>query len=93
MTIAVLATRTRLPRGRDALGLSGVGQLDCAATALYALAATEADLVVVAVVGSLYPVVTVILARTILKERMRTVQGIGVAAALAGVVLVSLGSA
>lgn len=93
VTIAVLATRTRLPRGRDALGLSGVGQLDCASTALYALAATKADLVVVAVVGSLYPVVTVVLARTILKERMRTVQGIGVAAALAGVVLVSIGSA
>jgi drug/metabolite transporter (DMT)-like permease len=93
VALAVIATRTRLPRGRDAWGLTATGQLDCGSTALYALAATKADLVVVAVVGSLYPVVTVLLARTVLKERMRTAQGIGVAAALLGVVLVSLGSA
>ena len=93
IVIAVLVTRTALPRGRTAWGLAGNGQLDCAATALYALAATKADLVVVAVVGSLYPVVTVVLARTILKERMGLLQGIGVAAALLGVVLVSVGSA
>jgi len=93
IAVAVLVTRTGLPRGRTAWGLAGNGQLDCAATALYALAATKADLVVVAVVGSLYPVVTVLLARTILKERMGLLQGIGVAAALLGVVLVSVGSA
>jgi len=93
IAIAVVVTRTGLPRGRTAWGLAGNGQLDCAATALYALAATKADLVVVAVVGSLYPVVTVVLARTILKERMGVLQAVGVAAALLGVVLVSVGSA
>lgn len=91
--LAVLVARSRLPRGRDALALCGAAQLDSASTALYALAATKADLAVVAVVGSLYPVVTVVLARVVLGERLRAVQGVGVVAALTGVVMVSLGSA
>jgi drug/metabolite transporter (DMT)-like permease len=91
--LAVLVTRSQLPRGRDLLALCGAGQLDCAAIVLYALAATKADLAVVAVVGSLYPVVTVMLARFFLGERLQTVQAVGVVAALTGVVMVSLGSA
>jgi drug/metabolite transporter (DMT)-like permease len=43
------------------------------------------------VLGSLYPVVTVLLARAVLHERLRPVQQVGVTGALAGVVLVSLG--
>ena len=54
---------------------------------------TRGELSVVAVVGSLYPVATVLLARAILGERLRTAQTVGVLAALVGVALVSAGSA
>jgi drug/metabolite transporter (DMT)-like permease len=47
----------------------------------------------VAVVGSLYPVTTVLLARVILRERLQRVQAAGVLVALLGVALVSVGSA
>jgi drug/metabolite transporter (DMT)-like permease len=41
------------------------------------------------VLASLYPVVTALLARGILAERLRLIQSIGVLAALAGVLLLS----
>jgi drug/metabolite transporter (DMT)-like permease len=67
------------------------GTLDCSATGLYALANTKGALSIVAVVGSLYPVMTVILARAVLGERIRRVQQVGVVAALAGVALIAAG--
>ncbi len=81
-----------LPRGPDLVRLVGVAQLDCIATSLYAVAITRGALSVVAVVGSLYPVATVLLARAVLGERLRRVQAAGVITALLGVILVSVGS-
>jgi drug/metabolite transporter (DMT)-like permease len=46
---------------------------------------------VVSVLASLYPAVTVLLARVIEQERMRRIQGFGVLFALAGVVLLGAG--
>lgn len=43
---------------------------------------------VVSVLGSLYPVVTLIWARVLLDERLRPVQVAGVAATLGGIALV-----
>jgi uncharacterized membrane protein len=85
----------RIPpvRGPDLLKLCVAGQLDCIATGLYAVAVTRGALSVVAVVGSLYPVATVLLARAVLGERLRPLQSAGVVAALVGVALVSAGSA
>ena len=71
--------------------LALIGCADLAATALYGVATTEGDLSIVAVVGSLYPVVTVLLARGVLKERISRLQAAGVALALLGVGLVSVG--
>jgi drug/metabolite transporter (DMT)-like permease len=71
--------------------LATVGLLDVSANALYAAAATKGLLSVVAVLGSLYPVVTVLMARGVLGERVRPIQNLGIAAALAGVALIAGG--
>jgi len=92
--IVVLATRrgARLvPEARDRRQLVAIGLADVAATALYGLATTRGALSIVAVVGSLYPVMTVVLARGVLGERLSRGQGLGVALALVGVAMVSSG--
>lgn len=91
--ILLRARSIGLPRGRDLRRLVLVGQMDTAAGAFYALAITRGALSIVAVVGSLYPVVTVLLARGMLGEQLRRVQLAGVTAAFLGVALVSAGSA
>jgi drug/metabolite transporter (DMT)-like permease len=87
-----LALRPRLDLARSALtALIAIGALDLAANAFYAWGSTEGLLSVVSVLGSLYPVTTVILARMVLGERIRRIQEVGVLAALAGVVLMAAG--
>jgi drug/metabolite transporter (DMT)-like permease len=46
---------------------------------------------VTSVLASLYPVVTVVLARVVLHERVDRLQDAGIVATLAGVVLISAG--
>jgi drug/metabolite transporter (DMT)-like permease len=67
-----------------------VGTLDIAANALFAFALTHGLAGVVSVLGSLYPVTTLLLAQVLLHERLARVQGFGVGSALAGVALLSL---
>ncbi len=57
---------------------------------MYLLASERGQLSVVAVCGSLFPLVTVGLAMTVLGERVSRVQGAGVVAAVAGVCLIAL---
>jgi len=64
---------------------------DSGANLLFVLAAVRGLLSLVSVLSSLYPVSTVILARTFLHERMRRSQALGVAAALVGVALIAAG--
>jgi drug/metabolite transporter (DMT)-like permease len=89
----VLIRRVPLPRGRDLRVLSLAGVLDLSATGLYALANREGALSVVAVVGSLYPVATVLLAQAVLSERISRQQASGVVLAFAGVATVTLAGA
>ncbi|MDP9434861.1 MAG: EamA family transporter [Actinomycetota bacterium] len=71
-----------------AVGLGDVG----ANAALAGAAATAGALVsVTGVLASLYPVVTVLLARQVLGERLRPVQAVGAGAALTGVALLAGG--
>jgi drug/metabolite transporter (DMT)-like permease len=71
------------------VALGAVGICDISANGTYALAASRGQLAIAAVLASLYPVVTAMLARGFLAERLRPVQRAGVVAALAGVVLLS----
>ena len=90
--IAVLVARPQLPREpANIAALAVIGVLDLAANGLFAVATTEGLLSVVAVLGSLYPAVTVILARFVLAERVSRTQQIGVGLTLAGVVAISAG--
>ena len=87
-----LAMRPAMPSAaRDAAPLLAIGTLDFSATALFALATEQGLLSVVSVVGSLYPAVTVVLARVVLAERVARSQEVGVVLTLAGVVAISAG--
>jgi uncharacterized membrane protein len=66
-----------------------IGGLDQGANVLYALASTIGLVSLSAILASLYPMVTVVLARVILNERISRVQQSGVALALTGVALVA----
>jgi drug/metabolite transporter (DMT)-like permease len=61
------------------------------ANALFTLAADRGLLAIVSVLGSVYPVATVILAHVVLGERITRVQRAGVGLAFVGVALVSAG--
>jgi uncharacterized membrane protein len=73
------------------LPVAVIGLLDVSANGLFALATTKGLLAVVSVLGSLYPVTTVLLAHLVLGERLSTLQRAGVTAALVGVAIVSAG--
>jgi drug/metabolite transporter (DMT)-like permease len=66
-------------------GLVIIGVLDTAANVLYASASVLGLVSLAAVLASLYPVVTVLLARVVLAERLSLSQGLGVLCALVGV--------
>ncbi|HSE80269.1 MAG TPA: DMT family transporter [Gaiellaceae bacterium] len=78
-------------RERDLPVLLLIGVLDTAGNALFAVATTKSLLALAAVLAQLYPVVTVLLARVILGERISRGQGIGVVSAFAGVALITAG--
>jgi drug/metabolite transporter (DMT)-like permease len=65
------------------------GVLDAGANACYILATRAGLLGMAVVLTSLYPGATVLLARVVLGERMRSVQRVGLCLAAAGIVLVT----
>ncbi len=73
------------------LMLALIGLLDTGGNTLYAAASSYGALSVTAVLASLYPVVTVLLARYRLRERVHRLQEVGIALTIAGIVLVSTG--
>ena len=89
-TIALIGRGSALRwPGRRIGPVALVGIADTGANLLFAYAATSGNLAVVGVLGSLYPVATVILARWLLGERLSGGQNAGVALALAGVGLLA----
>ena len=76
---------------RDVPQLAVVGAGDAVANGLFSVASRGGLVSLVAVLGSLYPVGTVLLARVVHGERMSRVQNVGVVTALSGVVLIAAG--
>jgi drug/metabolite transporter (DMT)-like permease len=92
LVITALVVRPPLRLDRTDLGaLVTIGVLDVTANGLFAVAANEGLVSVVAVLGSLYPVVTILLARMVLHERVQRLQQVGVATVLVGVALIAAG--
>ena len=71
--------------------LASIGVTDAGANILFAFAASLGLLSVVAVLGSLYPIVTVLLAWWIHKERLIPVQYLGIVVTFTGVALIAVG--
>jgi len=89
--LAIVAVLRPAPIDRAAIApLAGVGVLDSGANIMFAVALTVGVASIVSVLGSLYPLATVILARAVLREQVSGQQRTGVLAALAGIALVSL---
>lgn len=85
-------TRACLLPGRSlVLPATAVGLLDVAADVLVTLAVDEGPLAVVGPLASLDPVVSVLVATVVLRERLRPLTAAGVTLALAGIVLVAAG--
>jgi drug/metabolite transporter (DMT)-like permease len=97
VTSAVLLSLAALWRFRS-LGVArtawpstaAAGALDAVATVVMLAAIHAGPLAVAAVLGSLYPVATLLLARFVLGERLRPVQRAGVALAFVAVMLTAL---
>jgi drug/metabolite transporter (DMT)-like permease len=88
IVVAMVAReKLRLTQKAAPLVISG-GALDMVANMLYLLAVRQGPLGIVATLTSLYPASTVVLARLLLRERLRAVQLGGVVCATVAIVLI-----
>ena len=69
--------------------LLAIGVIDMSATASYLSAIAVGPLAIAAILASLYPVVTTVLAALVLRERIHFVHAVGIAAAGVAVVLIA----
>ena len=91
-TVAALIAARRFDRGTYPLLVVGAaGLLDVAGNALYLAARGEMAVGLAAALTGLYPIVTMLLARLFLKERLSALGLAGVALAVMAVVLISVG--
>lgn len=88
--VLVSRSRVRLPRSL-APPIVGTGLLEASGATLFLLASSLGNTAVVAVLVSLYAMVTVLLAQVFLRERIAARQGWGILVAAAGVALLSAG--
>ncbi|MDQ4095936.1 MAG: DMT family transporter [Actinomycetota bacterium] len=92
MTLAVLVARAAFkPPPGTLVGIAVAGVLDVAANLFYLLATQRGLLALVAVLTSMYPATTVLLARIVLKEKLTRVQMVGLVFALGGVIAIAGG--
>lgn len=86
--IAVRREQWRVPL-RLLPALLAVGVIDMSATAAYLSAIAIGPLAIAAILASLYPVITTILAAVVLRERIRPIHAMGILAAGAAVALIA----
>jgi drug/metabolite transporter (DMT)-like permease len=90
--IAVIATRARIALDRPSAASGAIaGSFDIIGSALFIFASQRGRLDKAVVISSLYPVVTVLLARIVLKEHFNLWKFVGLLAALAAVPLIAAG--
>lgn len=84
----------QVPRAdrRSLIGIAAIGILGISANLCFALASTVAPLTIVAVLASLYPVITVLLGWRLLGEHVKRMQLIGVIAVFLGVAAIAAAS-
>jgi drug/metabolite transporter (DMT)-like permease len=88
--VALLTSTSLRPQSRGVLPLIvACGLFDTSANVLVAVASNRIPVGVVAVLGALYPILTVVLARIVLGERLSRGKRLGGAVALAGAALVA----
>jgi drug/metabolite transporter (DMT)-like permease len=94
LAVVILAGRRpwRVDRG-TAVRLAGVGLLDMTGNAAFILAAQTGHLAVAAVLSSLYPVTTVLLAVVLLRERVTRSHLAGIALTALAIALIGAGTA
>jgi len=88
---AILTSTSLRPPRRLLPTLAGVGVFDTAANVCVAFATTKGAAGIVAVLSALYPIVTVVLARLVLAEKLSVERRIGGVVALSGAALVAAG--
>jgi drug/metabolite transporter (DMT)-like permease len=88
--VALAGASLRIPRALVLL-LLAIGAFDTAANVFFAEASTEGAIGIVAVLSALYPVVTVALARLVLREQLSLARRAGGVLALGGAALVAAG--
>lgn len=87
----LIARKERLEATRpDLPGIAAAGLLDFGANILFVLATRTGLLAIAAVLTSLYPAGTVLLARVVLKEKLTPLQLVGLVVGAAGVVMIGL---
>jgi drug/metabolite transporter (DMT)-like permease len=92
LAVAAVVRRGPLPLFRDRVAVAIAvlaGGLDMFANGLYVYAARSGMLSVAGVLSALYPASTVLLARLVYQERLRTIQRVGLVVAVVGVGLVT----
>ncbi len=89
LTIVAFSPRDLRPLRAALVPILISGLLDSAANAMFIAATRHGRLDVAAVLSSLYPASTVILARVLLKERLSATQNAGIVGALLSVALIS----
>ena len=72
--------------------LIAIGVCDVTANSLFVVATNHGLLSLVAVAGSMYSAVTVLLARAVLRERLARSRQLGIVIAVAGVALIAAGA-
>lgn len=90
IVVALLARSLGGVTRQEIPALLAIGCGDLLANTLFGLASSRGAVSIAAVLGSLYPVVTALLARIILGERLRPVQVVGVALAVGGAAVIAL---